>query len=39
MQYNNIDGIDKPVARLLQGTVMLTAEDRDANMRLLGCAV
>ena len=35
MKYNQIDGIDKPVARLLQGTVMLTAESRDANRRLL----
>ena len=35
MKYNKIDGIDKPVARLLQGTVMLTADSRDGNFRLL----
>ncbi len=35
MKYNRIDGIDKAVARLLQGTVMLSAEDRDGNWRLL----
>ena len=34
MKYTNIDGVDKPVARLLQGTVMLGA-DRDADFRLL----
>lgn len=35
MQYGKIEGIDKPVARLVQGTVMLTAGDRDGNFRLL----
>ena len=35
MRYSQIDGIDKPIARLVQGTVMLTAEDRDGNFRLL----
>ncbi len=35
MKYTQIDGIDKPVARLMQGTVMLTADDRDGNRRLL----
>ena len=35
MKYNQIDGLDKPVARLLQGTVMLTADQRDGNQRLL----
>ena len=35
MKYSTIPGIDKPVARLLQGTVMLTADNRDDNFRLL----
>ena len=35
MEYNRIDGISKPVARLVQGTVMLSAEDREGNFRLL----
>ncbi len=35
MKYNQIDGVKKPVARLLQGTVMLTADNRDGNFRLL----
>ena len=35
MEYNKIDGVDKPVARLLQGTVMLKAETRAENWRLL----
>ncbi len=35
MKYKQIDGVIKPVARLLQGTVMLTAENRDGNFRLL----
>ncbi len=35
MKYNRIDGVIKPVARLLQGTVMLTADNRDGNFRLL----
>lgn len=35
MRYSQIEGLDKPVARLLQGTVMLTAEDRDGNFTLL----
>ena len=35
MKYNQIDGVAKPVARLLQGTVMLTAENRDGNYQLL----
>lgn len=35
MKYTRIDGVEKPVARLLQGTVMLTAENRDDNFRLL----
>ena len=35
MRYAQIDGLDKPVARLMQGTVMLSADDRDGNLRLL----
>ena len=35
MEYSRIDGVDKPVARLLQGTVMLSADSRDDNRRLL----
>lgn len=35
MKTRRIEGLDKPVARLLQGTVMLNAEDRDGNFRLL----
>ncbi len=35
MKYSQINGIDKPVARLLQGTVMLQADTRDDNLRLL----
>ena len=35
MKYSTIPGIDKPVARLLQGAIMLNADDRDGNFRLL----
>ncbi len=35
MKYSAIPGVDKSVARLLQGTVMLTADKRDDNFRLL----
>lgn len=35
MKYANIPGVAKPVARLLQGTVMLTADARESNFRLL----
>lgn len=34
MEYNKINGVDKPVARLLQGTVMLKKETRDENRKL-----
>jgi aryl-alcohol dehydrogenase-like predicted oxidoreductase len=34
MEYNNIDGVAKPVARLLQGTVMLKEETRSENRKL-----
>ena len=35
MEYTRIDGVDKPVARLMQGTVMLSSETPDDNRRLL----
>ena len=35
MRYATLPGVDKPVARLLQGTVMMNPDDRDANFRLL----
>ena len=35
MKYSQIDGIDKPVSRLLQGSIMFSADDRDGNFRLL----
>ena len=35
MKYGRIPGIDKPISRLLQGSIMLSADDRDGNYRLL----
>ncbi len=35
MEYSRIQGLDKPVARLMQGTVMLSADTTDDNRRLL----
>jgi len=35
MQHNTIKGVDKPVARLLQGTVMLSTANHDKNYELL----
>lgn len=35
MQYGIIAGVDKPVSRLVQGTVMITSEKRDASYALL----
>ncbi|MCY3796268.1 MAG: aldo/keto reductase [Chloroflexi bacterium] len=35
MKYARIDGIDKKISRLLQGSIMLSADDRDGNFRLL----
>ncbi len=35
MKYTRVDGIDKPISRLLQGTIMLRADDRDWNFRLM----
>lgn len=34
MQYNTIEGVAKPVARLLQGTVMLSEATRSENRQL-----
>jgi len=35
MEYGTIAGIDKPVSRLVQGTVMLTEEDLPGSLALL----
>lgn len=35
MEYTRIPGVDKPVARLMQGTVMLSGDRVDDNRRLL----
>ncbi len=35
MQYGNIRGIDKPVSRLAQGTIMIGSKNRDAGFALL----
>jgi 1-deoxyxylulose-5-phosphate synthase len=35
VEYNKIKGVEKPVARLLQGTVMLKKAKRDENHKLL----
>lgn len=35
MKYARIDGIDKPISRLLQGSIPLSKDDRDGNFRLL----
>ncbi len=35
MQYGNIKGIDKPISRLVQGTVMLDGSDKDTEFALL----
>ncbi|MBM3263905.1 MAG: aldo/keto reductase [candidate division Zixibacteria bacterium] len=35
MQYGRIQGLDKPVSRLVQGTIMLTARDMDYSFDLL----
>ena len=34
MEYNKINGVEKPIARLLQGTVMLKASERDKYRKL-----
>lgn len=35
MRYNHIKGIEKPIARLVQGTVMLNNDTREKNLKLL----
>ncbi len=35
MQYGNIDGIDKPISRLVHGTIMLTSEEEEWSFKLL----
>lgn len=35
MKYNTIKGVDKPVARLLQGSVMLNNDSHNENLKLL----
>jgi aryl-alcohol dehydrogenase-like predicted oxidoreductase len=35
MLYGSVPGIDKPVARLVQGTVMVRSDDRENSMTLL----
>lgn len=35
MKYTRVPGINKPVSRLLQGSIMLSRDDRDGNFRLL----
>ena len=39
MEYGNIPGIDKPISRLVQGTVMLTEDNRDEGFALLDAAL
>ena len=35
MQYGTIPGVDKPVSRLVQGTVMIGSENIERSYRLL----
>ena len=35
MKFGNIEGIDKPIARLVQGTVMLSSKKLDESFQLL----
>ena len=35
MQYGSIDGIDKPISRLVQGTVMVNSEEIEKGFALL----
>ncbi|MDF2758713.1 MAG: aldo/keto reductase, partial [Thermomicrobiales bacterium] len=35
MQYGTIPGVDKPVSRLVQGTVMISSENIERSYRLL----
>jgi aryl-alcohol dehydrogenase-like predicted oxidoreductase len=38
MQYQSIPGLDKPVSRLVQGTMMFKQADQEANFALLDAA-
>ena len=35
MQYGTVTGVEKPISRLVHGTVMVTSKDIDAGFRLL----
>jgi aryl-alcohol dehydrogenase-like predicted oxidoreductase len=35
MQYGKLPGIDKPISRLVQGTVMVNSKEQEAGFRLL----
>ena len=35
MQYGHVPGIDKPVSRLVQGSVMVSTRDLEGSFRLL----
>lgn len=35
MQYGNVTGIEKPISRLVQGSIMVSSKDIDASFRLL----
>jgi aryl-alcohol dehydrogenase-like predicted oxidoreductase len=35
MEYGNVEGVSKPVSRLVQGTVMLSSEELEAGLDLL----
>lgn len=35
MQYGTLPGVDKPISRLVQGTVMVTSKDLEGSFRLL----
>ena len=38
MEYGQINGIDKKISHLVQGTLMLTARDQEAGFALLDAA-
>lgn len=35
MRYGNVPGVEKPIARLVQGTVMLSSKELDRSLQLL----
>ena len=35
MKYGRVEGIDKPVSRLVQGTLMLSTDDLEASIGFL----